>query len=430
MEKSKIIYLDNASATPIDLSVLSLMNKISKGYFANSSSIHDLGLDSKKKLEEIRSEVAGMLYALPDEIIFTSGATESNNLAVVGVLERYLNLLSFKIPDPMLKKGGNNIKLKNSLLKPHIITTNIEHSSVLEVCKYLERTNKAEVTYVSVEENGVVNPRKIREAIKSNTILISVMYANNEIGTVQPIKEIIKEIKHFKKHFAKSRSHQFGGNTRFERYPIFHTDATQAINYLPINILKLGVDMLSFNSAKIYGPKGVGVLFKKRNIQMDSIAKGGEQEFNLRPGTENIPLIAGLGEALKITEKIKEKETERLLKLNNYFIKKIMSKTFSIFDIKINGDLKFRLPNNINISIPKIPSDLLVIELSARGIYISEKSACKSGDKKGSYVIEAITGKEVGSLRFSFGRETTKKDIDFVINSLKDILKKLKKWYD
>jgi cysteine desulfurase len=188
--------------------------------------------------------------------------------------------------------------------------------------------------------------------------------------------------------------------------------------------------MLSFNSAKIYGPKGVGVLFKKRNIQMDSIAKGGEQEFNLRPGTENIPLIAGLGEALKITEKIKEKETERLLKLNNYFIKKIMSKTFSIFDIKINGDLKFRLPNNINISIPKIPSDLLVIELSARGIYISEKSACKSGDKKGSYVIEAITGKEVGSLRFSFGRETTKKDIDFVINSLKDILKKLKKWYD
>ena len=323
---------------------------------------------------------------------------------------------------------------KKSSFVPHIITTNIEHSSVLETCKYLEKNKLAEITYVSVEENGIVDPKKIKKAFKQNTVLVSVMYANNEIGTIQPIQEITKEIRYFNKINSKKI--------------LFHTDATQAINYLSIKVEKLGIDLMSFNGGKIYGPKGVGVLYVKRKTLINKILFGGEQEFNLRPGTENVASIVGLVEALKITEKIKEKENKRLNELKNYFISKLLqnknlqgprkgvSQTIAnsyFAKVIINGDLEKRLPNNINISIPKIPSDLLVLEFSARGIYISEKSACKSGDKAGSYVIKAIRSKtkdkNLNSLRFSLGRQTTKTDIDYVIKSLEQILKKLKKWY-
>jgi cysteine desulfurase len=260
------------------------------------------------------------------------------------------------------------------------------------------------------------------------------MYANNEIGTVQPIMEIAKEIRHFRK------------NHQVKIFPLFHTDATQAINYLPIKVEKLGVDLMSFNGGKIYGPKGIGVLYVKRKIPINKILFGGDQEFGLRPGTENVGMIAGLVEALKITEKIKEREVERLTKLRDYFIEKLekkdnvrqgkfLSAGESVL-FSLNGDSKKRLPNNVNITIPKIPSDLLVLELSARGIYISEKSACKSGDKAGSYVIRAlqqttnkVCKKSEGSLRFSLGRQTIKTDIDHVLKSLSEILEKLEKWY-
>jgi cysteine desulfurase len=430
MEKSKEIYLDYASATPLDKGVLAVMNSVFKKYFANPSAIHNLGVETSKILEDSRVYIAQVLGARREEIVFTSGATENNNLAVMGVLEKYY---------------------QNFSSKPHIVTTNIEHPSVMEVCKYLEKTKKAEITYVPVEENGVIDPRKIQKALKPNTVLVSVMYANNEIGTIQPIKEIAKEIRHFRKIQKDSFLNGLAGvgdpgNRGPEKnylseflniFPVFYTDATQAINYLPINVLKLGVDMLSFNGDKIYGPKDVGVLYIKKNTPLSKISFGGNQEFNLRPGTENTASIAGLSFALKITEKIKEKESKRLYALRNYFIKKILGISC---DIKINGGMEDRLPNNVNITIPKFPSDLLVIELSARGIYISEKSACKSGEKKGSYVIDAINSninshinKKIvgeGSLRFSLGRETTKRDIDYTVKSLKDILKKLKKWYD
>jgi len=388
MEKSKKIYLDNASATPIDGKVLNVLIKILKEDFANSSAIHELGVKSKNKLEQARKGIAEILSAHSDEIIFTSGATESNNLAINGVLNNFSEL-------------------------PHIITTNIEHSSILETCKYLERTKQAEVSYVKVEENGIIDFKKIKKVLKKNTVLVSVMYANNEIGTIQPIKEIAKEIRYFNK-------------TNSQKI-IFHTDATQAMNYLPIKIEKLGIDLLSFNSGKIYGPKGVGVLFVKRKTPISKIIFGGEQEFDLRPGTENVANAVGLYEALKITEKIKEKESNRLIELRNYFFKKLEN-----FEFIINGDKEKRLPNNVNITIPKIPSDLLVLELSAKGIYISEKSACKSGDKAGSYVIKAICSKNKNfnnSMRFSMGRYTTKADIDYVIKTLSIILKKLKRWY-
>ncbi|MFA5936671.1 MAG: cysteine desulfurase family protein [Candidatus Paceibacterota bacterium] len=418
--KKKKIYLDYASSSLIGS--------------ANPGVIHELGIKEKNKLENARAVIAKILNANTNEVIFTSGATESNNLAIQGIIsyfwERYSHL---------------GAKLSSEKM-PHIITTNIEHSSVLETCKHLEKTKQAEVTYIKVEKNGIIDSKKISKALKSNTVLVSVMYANNEIGTIQPIEEIAKEIRHFKKINNIK-------NLPTGRQVFFHTDATQAVNYLPINVCKLGVDLLTFNGAKIYGPKGVGILYVKRNTPIRKIMFGGDQEFGLRPGTENVALAVSISKAFQMTENMKKKEVKRLIKLRDYFLNKIFKNTSksaiaeNLVNNKIilNGDLKNRLPNNINITFTKIPSDLLVIELSARGIMTSSKSACKSNSKNGSYVIDAIrsaeallppaggskaSAEEIGSLRFSLGRDTTKADIDYTIKALSEILHKLKKWYN
>ena len=251
---------------------------------ANPGAIHKLGVREKNKLENARTIVAKILNAHNAEIIFTSGATESNNLAILGLIQ------NFK--------------------KQHIITTNIEHASVLEVCRHLEKTKQAEVTYVGVEKNGIVDPKKIRKAFRKNTILVSVMYANNEIGTIQPIREIAKEIRYFKN--LRRKALRFHEGPSFVA-PFFHTDATQAVNYLPIKVERLGIDLMSFNNAKIYGAKGVGVLYVKKHTPVKKIMFGGDQEFGLRPGTENVALAMGLAKALQITEKIKEREVKRLI---------------------------------------------------------------------------------------------------------------------
>lgn len=391
--------MDYASGAPLDMTVLKKVTEVMKKDFANPSAIHDLGISSKKILEKSRESIANILGARPVEIIFTSGATESNNLAVLGILK--------------------SVKIKNFI--PHIVTTNIEHASVLELCKFLEKEKLAEVSYVEVEENGIVDSKKIKKAIKQNTILVSVMYVNNEIGTVQPIQEIAKEIRHYKKQQGK-----------VSQYPIFHTDATQAINYLSLKVEKLGVDLLSFNGSKIYGPKGVGVLFIKKDTVISNIIYGGDQEFGFRPGTENTALVFGLSEAMILVERMKDKEVKRLVKLQEYFLKKLQK----INGLIINGDFKNRIPNNVNITIPKIPSDLLVLELNAQGVCISEKSACKTGEKKSSHVIDAIRlqnkDKNIAkeSLRFSMGRDTSKEDIDYVVQVLNRTLEKLNKWYN
>ncbi|OGI90198.1 hypothetical protein A2911_02215 [Candidatus Nomurabacteria bacterium RIFCSPLOWO2_01_FULL_40_15] len=365
----------------------------------NASSLHELGVKTRQKLENARSRVASILYSRPLEIIFTSGGTESNNLAIQGVV-----------------LAGSKRKI------PHIITTNIEHPSVLETFKVLAKRKLAQISLVGVEANGIVDPKKIKKEIKKNTILVSVMYANNEIGTIQPIKEIAKEIRHYKKQHRRNNI-------------FFHTDAVQAGNYLPLNVEQLGVDLLSLSGSKILNAGRVGVLFKKKNVPLFSIFAGGNQETGFRPGTENVDAIVKFADALEFAQKAKEKETKRLTILRDYFIKKLPRGTLGKLgkNLVINGDLKNRLPNNVNITIPKIPSDLLVIELSARGIYASSKSACKSGDGKASHVIRAINPKvkdEDGSLRFSLGRATTKNDIDYTIKSLALILSKLGKWYN
>lgn len=364
----------------------------------NPSSLHSRGVEAKKKLETARLKIAQILNSQVREIIFTSGGTESDNLAIQGVVWAW-------------HENKKNL--------PHIITTNIEHPSVLETCKILEKRKLAEVSIIPVEKDGIVDVQKIKKEIRKNTILVSVMYANNEIGTIQPIREIAKEIRYFNK---KSNTKVF-----------FHTDAVQAVNYLDLNIARLGVDMLTISGSKVEGAGRVGVLYKKTSVPMVGLFGGGNQEWGLRPGTENLSEIIKFSNALEFTEKIKEKEVKRLTILQNYFIRKLThSKMGADWGMAVNGSLSNRLPNNINITISKIPSDLLVLELSAKGIYISSKSACKEGDGKASHVIQAIN-KNIkdtdGSLRFSFGRNTSKGDIDYVIKSLEQILIKLKKWY-
>ena len=378
---------------------------------ANPSSSHSAGVEAKRKMERARREVANFLGARTTEIIFTSGGTESNNLAIQGVVLAWLK---------------NNKKNKSEKILPHILTTNIEHPSVLETFKMLEKRKLAQISIVPVETSGLVDPKKIKKEIRKNTILISVMLANNEIGVIQPIKEIAREIRRWKKGYPYSKNFI---------WPIFHTDAVQAVNYLDLNVEKLGVDLLSLSGSKIKGAGRIGVLYKRKSAPLANIFGGGDQEMGLRPGTENWPAIVQFSEALKLAQKIKNKEVVRLTKLRDYFFEKIKTMSKGTFDIKvlINGDLKNRLPNNVNVSFPKIPSELLVIELSERGIMASAKSACQSSRSGGSTVIKAIHPElagEIGGVRFSLGRETTKSDIDYTVKALAEILIKLKKWYN
>jgi len=419
------------------------------GVDANPSSIHEDGIKARRELQNARGDVANILGSRAREVVFTSGGTEGNNLAIQGVILAW--------HEKRAKEGSSAFaKL------PHIITTNIEHPSVLQTFKMLEKRKLAEISIVLVGTNGIVDPKKIKKEIKENTVLVSVMYANNEIGTIQPIREIAKEIRYFKKYQEKQKDFLRSSDLRvplparpfknLSVFPLLHTDAAQAVNYLDLNVEKLGVDLLSLSGSKIEGAGRVGVLYKRKSVSLAAIFGGGDQEMGLRPGTENLSEILRFSSALKLVQKNKEKEIKRLTKLRDYFFKKLKSqkRKFSqvlgspgprtparpfenfVFDFLINGDLKNRLPNNINITFPKIPSELLVIELSARGIMTSSKSACESSHKEGSYVIEAIRpelDKEIGGLRFSLGKKTTKADIDQTVKALSQILQKLKKWY-
>lgn len=418
MFKKKSIYFDYSGATPIDHNVLNKMSLYKKDFFANPSAIYKDGVNIKNIIEESRNKIAKSMNVHSDEIIFTSSGTESDALAILGVVKEW------------------NIKNKNIL--PHIITTKIEHPAILENCKFLEENKEIEVTYLSVDKEGIVDIEELKNSLKVNTILVSIMYANNEIGSIQPLQEIAKIIRHFRKGKMVARG-QTSGSLEVRPlstiFPLFHTDAAQAMNYLYTeNIEKLGVDMMSFNSSKIYGPKGIGILYKKRGINIVPLYFGGGQEFGIHPGTESIELIVGITEALIITNKIKQKESERLIKIRDYGIEKLiaLSKT-SEHKIVLNGGTTKRLPNNINISILGISSELLVIELSSRGIFVSEKSACHSKDDNSSYVIKSIrkickrNNEEEGSLRISLGRQTTKKDIDILVKELSKVLDKYKK---
>lgn len=405
---AKRIYMDYASTTPLDGRVLKAMLPYFGAKFGNPSSIHAEGVEAKKSLEAARKSVALILNARAVEIIFTGGGTESNNLAIFGICGHLMSTVSsVDIRCPQI----------------HIVTTNIEHSSVLEPIRVLERRG-AEVTYVSVESNGVVDPQKIAAALRPETVLVSVGYANNEIGTIQPVAKIGKLIKDFRNRLKPqitNHKSQTNSKSQFPKFqtPIFHSDASQAPLYLDCSVERLGVDLLTLDGHKMYGPKGVGVLYVRRSATLAPILFGGGQERGLRSTTENLPLIAGFAKALEIAAAEREKESARLTKLRDLCHSHILQNV-GMTKVLINGDMKERLPNNINISIPDLDTEFALLQLDVVGIACSTKSSCL-GSEGGSYVVRALGGGEaraLSTLRFTFGRQTTKKDIDALLKNL------------
>lgn len=337
-----IIYCDHAATTPVKEEVLNEMIPYFSMNYGNPSSIYSIGRRSKKALDTARTRVAKAIGADEKEIYFTSCGSESDNLAIKGIAK------------------ANNEKGK------HIITSKIEHHAVLNTCKTLEKEGY-EITYLNVNEKGLVNLEELKNSIREDTILITIMFANNEIGTIQPIKEI-SEIAH------KSNI-------------IFHTDAVQAVGNVKIDVNELGIDALSMSAHKFYGPKGVGALYIKKGIEFEKIQDGGHQERDKRSGTENVAGIVGLGKAIEIASQNLDNYNCKLLKLRNYFINEI---TTRYSDIKINGDLKNRLPGNINISFPNIDGEELLLKLDRQNICASTGSACNSGSTEPSHVLKAI----------------------------------------
>jgi cysteine desulfurase len=372
----------------------------------NPSSIHAEGLVAEKKIEEARAKIAEILYAHPDEIIFTGSGTESDNLAILGVAEIFQP--EFRSPT----SGSLEVGLQKSGKGRHIITTAIEHKAVLEPCRHLQKKGYR-VTYLKVDKNGQVGIKELKESLIKDTFLVSVMMANNEIGTIQPIKEIAKIIRHFRKE----------NNTHL---PYIHTDACQAGRFLDLNVAKLGVDLLTFNGSKIYGPQGIGALYVRRGVMIAPIMYGGGQERGLRSGTHNVSGIVGLEEALTVCAKTRDKESKNLEKIQ----KKLMTELKKISGVTINGSEENRLPNNINFSVEGFEGEQLVIELDAQGFAVSSGSACSHDSGEGSYSLRAIGCSEdqaTSAVRLSLPREATMSQASQFIKALKEILAKYKK---
>ncbi len=381
-----MIYLDYAATTPTDQEVLKAMEPFFTKKFGNPSSLHMLGQKAKGELESTRQKIAEELACLPEEIIFTSGGTESDNLAIKGVLEA---------------KGKPATEKKRG----HMITTQIEHHAVLHTCEDMAKRG-FDVTYLPVDQNGVISLKQLEEAIREDTLLISIMTANNEIGVIQPITKI-------------------GRIANKHKIP-FHTDAVQAGGTFDLKVDHLKVDLLSLSAHKFYGPKGVGLLYVRKGMRIKPQQIGGSQEMNRRASTENIPGIIGLAKALEIANKRKEDENKRLIKLRDYFIQEALK---HLPDTRLNGHPTERLPNNVNIAVGKIEGESLLLRLDMMGIACSSGSACASGSLDPSHVLLAIgLPHEIaqGSLRFSLGKDTTKSDIDKTLEILKKVVSDLR----
>ena len=377
----KIIYLDNAATTKTAPEVVDAMLPYFTEYYGNASTIYDLGNHSKNAMNEARDIIADALGAKGEEIYFTAGGSESDNWALKATAEAY-------------KSKGN-----------HIITSKIEHHAILHTCEWLEKQG-FEVTYVDVDENGVIKLDELKKAIRPTTILISVMFANNEIGTIQPIKEI--------------------GAIAKEHGILFHTDAVQAFGQVPINVDEFHIDMLSASGHKLNGPKGIGFLYIRKGVKIRSFVHGGAQERKRRAGTENIPGIVGLGVATKRAIATMQERTAKEIELRDYMIDRILKE---IPYTRLNGHRTNRLPNNANFSFQFIEGESMLIMLDMDGICGSSGSACTSGSLDPSHVLLAIgLPHEIahGSLRLTLSEEITKEDIDFVIEKLTKIIERLR----
>lgn len=402
----KKIYLDYAATSPVKKIALKAMLPFMSDHFGNASSIHSFGREARFALSEAREKVARFFNVLPEEIIFTSGGSESDNLALRGII---------------------NYQLAISNEKPHIITTTIEHHAVLHTVEDLEKRGLVEVTYVKPQKNGIVKVEDVISAIKENTILISVMYANNEIGTIQPIVEIaaaVKDMGYRIKDIGEQKQYPISDI----RYPAFHTDAVQAVEYLDCDVQNLGVDLFSFSGHKFGAPKGIGGLIVRKGIKLASQITGGEQEYHRRAGTENVAAIAGLAAAIAEVAISKEQGASGTEKLRDYFINRIEKE---IPKVTLNGDREKRLPNNINFSFQGIEGEGIVLGLDEAGIAASTGSACASKSLEPSAVIMAISGgdheRAHSAIRFTLGDVTSKEEIDYTIEKLKIIVKRLRK---
>lgn len=394
-KKTSRIYLDYSASTPVDPRAMKAMENYWNTDFGNAGSLHKEGRVSKEALENSRKIFSDAFNVHADEMIFTASGTESNNLAVLGTINS-------------LEKKGKKL---NDL---HIITSVIEHPSVLDVFRDLEGRG-VQVTYLGVDGEGFVSTEDLRNALKDETVLVSIMFVNNEMGVVEPVKEISRIISEFKNKKDDNKE-----------FPYFHTDGSQAWLLPAFDIRDLGIDLMTLDAQKIYGPKGVGALYKKREVELSPVIIGGKQEFVLRPGTENIPLIVGFAKAFELVRRDQEKESKRLSELRDYFISRLEKEITNIeFNGPIGKNIDKRIANNINFSVPGINNEFVAVALDEKGIAIGTRSACISDGGTGSYVIKSLGKSDEiskSSLRFSIGKHTTRKDIDRTILTLKEVI--------
>lgn len=374
--------MDNAATTSTDVEVVEAMKPFFTQKYGNPNSIHSFGQEAREAVEEAREKIARLIGANPSEIVFTAGGTEADNYAIKGIA--WAN-----------QKKGN-----------HIITSQIEHHAVLHSCQFLEK-HGFKVTYLKVDKYGLIDPEDVKKAITDQTILVTIMHANNEIGTIEPIKEIGKIVK--------------------EAGIYFHTDSVQTTGHIPIEVNDLGVDMLSISGHKLYGPKGVGALYLRKGTKIVNLIDGGAQEKNRRAGTENVTGMVGLGKAVELAEKrLAGGEVDKVVKLRDKLITGIMDQ---IENVRLNGHSTKRLPGNVNICFEFIEGESMLLNLDMKGVAASSGSACTSGSLEPSHVLLAIgLPPEIahGSLRLTLGKDNTEEDIDYVIDILPKIIEKLR----
>lgn len=379
------VYLDYAATTPIDPEVLATMLPYFASRYGNPSSLYTSGRAARQAIERARKDIAALLGAAPEEVIFTGSGTESDNLAIRGVMRAH--------------RGRGK----------HLIVSAIEHKAVLESAQSLAREG-FDVSIVPVDRFGMVDVDACMSLVRDDTVLVSVMYANNEIGTIQPIRELAAALR---------------GLASAGLRPFLHTDACQAAGFLPLYVPDLGVDLMTLNSSKVYGPKGVGVLYKSAGVRLEPLILGGEQERNLRAGTESVPLIVGCCAALCKADRLRESESARLLALRDYFLRELQAR---IPGIMLNGHPQQRLPNNISVSIPFVEGESILLMLDKVGVEASTGSACSAHDLKPSHVLLAI-GQQAelahGSIRFSLGRDTTREKLDYALSVFPPIVERL-----
>ena len=399
------VYLDYAATSPVKYEVKEAILPYLEDKFGNPSSLHQWGQTAKNDLEKARSQVADFLNCTSSEIIFTSGGTEADNLALRGIIAQI---------------SKSKFLISKKIQKPHIITSQIEHHAVLRTCEYLEKMGQAEITYLKPNKNGLISVLEVEKAIKKNTILISIMYVNNEIGTIQPIREIGKMIEKM------NQLQCLKGIKNKNSKIYFHTDAVQATEYLQMNVDYLHVDMLSLSGHKIGAPKGIGALYVRKGTPIEKIIFGGEQEMNLRSGTENVAGIVALGKAVDLIKIKNQKSKIKIEELRNYFIDRVLRE---IPDTELNGSKEFRSPNNANFYFQYVEGESILLNLDLVGIAASSGSACTSISLEPSHVLMATYGnpeRAHSSVRFTLGEAITKEEIGYTIKKLKIIINKLR----